>query len=122
MRYTLIDEATGLVLRKRRKPDGEGEPELKPGQIYIVGHDIDARTQLYLDGQVVNKQIPQITLTGTKLENLPNPTKVTITGNGASFHKTITDGTYEFSIDVTGKYTVKCDSRVELPIEFKATI
>ena len=59
---------------------------------------------------------------GVLLENLENPTRIVITGNGESFHRTITDGAYQFLIDTPGNYVIKCESDVELPIEFKVKI
>ena len=82
----------------------------------------DFNTQLFDGVKVKNKQPSKITLTGTKLENLPNSTSITITGNGAIFRREIADGTYTFSIDIPGEYIIKCESRTELPIEFKVTI
>lgn len=102
----------------------ELDPQLLPdeekGEVIIEGHYDNS--VIYRDGKIIEKPESNIILTGTKLENLPNPTKVIITGNGAAFRETIEDGEFEFSIDVPGEYTVKCESRIELPIEFKVTI
>lgn len=89
------------------------------GEIIVKG---DHRGKILVGGQIIDKPVSRITIIGTKLNNLPDPTEITIKGNGAIFRRTITDGVYEFSIDVPGEYTVKCESKVELPIEFKINI
>ena len=57
-----------------------------------------------------------------KLENMPDPTMIEVIGNYSRFRRIITDGEYEFSLDTPGNYKIKCDSGVELSIEFKVTI
>lgn len=112
--YTIFNTVTG---RKRvvLKPRTEGSPTLSDDEIFVEGKHND---KILVDGKIADKPASKITLIGTKLENLPNPTTVTITGHGATFRRIITDGIYEFSIDVPGKYIIKCESRVGLPITF----
>lgn len=104
-------------------------PDEERGEIIVEGH-YDNRV-IYRDGEIVEKPESSIALvnseaaaeTGTiKLTNMPNPTAVMITGNHTTFRESIEDGEFEFSLDVAGEYTVKCDSKIELPIEFKVTI
>ena len=114
MLYTIFSQ-NGQVSRVILKPNSDGYPKLKGGEIYVEG---DHKNKIYLNGQIIDKPKSKITLTGTKLENLPNPTIVTISGNGATFRRTIKDGVYEFSIDEPGNYAIKCESRVGLPITF----
>lgn len=117
--YSIFSSDEGHLIRILGKPKGDGPPAMNEGEIYIEGSH---RDNILVDGQITDKPESRITLTGTKLENMPNPTMVTITGNGATFRRTITDGTYQFTIDMPGEYMVKCESKVELPIEFKITI
>lgn len=118
MLYTIFSQ-NGQVSRVILKPNSDGYPKLKGGEIYVEG---DHKNKIYLNGQIIDKPKSKITLTGTKLENLPNPTIVTISGNGATFRETIEDGEFEFSVDVPGEYVVKCESKVELPVEYKVVI
>lgn len=118
--YTVFSETTGERLRVSSRPKNEGPPPIKAGTVCVEG--FLENTKLYVDGKIVDKSASKIILTGTKLKNLPNATEVTITGNGATFRRTITDGIYEFTLDMPGEYMIKCESGIELPIEFKVTI
>lgn len=99
-------------------------PPLSEGESYIDGGYNDK--YFLVNGKIIDKPTSKIiftgTKTGTKLKNIPNPTTVTITGYGTTFKRVITDGTYKFSVDMPGEYTVKCEPGIELPIEFKVTM
>lgn len=113
--YSIFNKHTGQLMYVTGMPKSTGTPQIKDDQIYIEGK---YSGKVLIDGKISDKPASKITMMGTKLENLPKPTVVTISGNGATFRRIITDGTYEFSIDVSGRYTVKCESKVELPITF----
>lgn len=126
--YTKFDK-DGRPVYTLTAYDEDVLPSLDLGEIYKEGQFDN--TKILVDGEIIEKPESSIVLTNSEataktgtisLTNIPNPTTVTITGNYTTFRRDITDGEYEFSIDVAGKYTVKCDSRVELPIEFKVTI
>ena len=83
------------------------------------------------NNEIINKPESSIILvnseatasTGTIiLSNMPNPTKVHITGNGDTFNRKIIDGSYEFSLDVAGDYIIKCEPDIKQPIEFQVRI
>lgn len=123
--YTIFDKITGAMTRQISKPKNDGPPVVSGNEIYLKGDNcknivvFDERSQAVV---LYDKPKSSITLTDTKLENLPNPTIVTISGNGATFRETIEDGEFEFSVDVPGEYVVKCESKVELPVEYKVVI
>ena len=120
-KYTVFSTITRAQLCVRSKPISDWPPCVSEDEVYREG--VYGKEYILSDDQeVILAPKSAITLIGTKLENLPIPTKVTITGNGATFRRTITDGTYEFSINVPGEYAIKCESRVELPIDFKVNI
>ena len=125
MQYTIFD-SRGVPLRTIK---GYNEPYLESGESYIQGA-YDKR-YILVDGIVVAKPASSITIssyeavasTGTiTLSNMPNPTRVRITGNGDTFIRNITDGSYAFSLDITGSYIIKCEADIELPIEFQVRI
>lgn len=118
MEYTIFSKE-GVSIRIIRKPDADGPPSLNENESYVIGNH---KNKILVDGQITDKPESRITLTGTKLEKLPNPTEVTITGNGARFREIITDGEFYFSIDTPGKYIVKCKSSIELQKEFEVII
>lgn len=121
--FTIFSKTTRLPLRTIAKPNAEGAPELRSAdEVFFEGFFSSKEYFLDNDDKVSLKPESRITLTGAKLEDLPNPTTVTITGNGARFRETIEDGKFEFSVDVPGEYIVKCEAKVELPIEFKVVI
>lgn len=104
-------------------------PDEERSEVLVEGHYDNS--VIYRNGEIISKPESNIILinseataeTGTiRLTNIPNPTEVMITGNHTSFRRDVTDGEYEFSLDVVGEYTVKCDSKIELPVEFKVTI
>lgn len=119
--YYIYSKSDGHGIGIESRPKDDCLINLEPNQAKTLVN-FDFFTQLFLNGMVIDKPASKITLTGTKLENLPNPTTVTITGNSATFVRTITDRAYEFTVDVPGEYMIKCESRVELPIEFKINI
>jgi hypothetical protein len=49
------------------------------------------------------------------ISGLPNPTQVTVEPGGSY---TVTDGTFEFSTEVPGAYTIRCVARNRLPAVF----
>ena len=112
--YTVFN-ADGTRRRLVSKPDADGPPKVGKGRSYLPG---EIKNKLFVNKVLIDKPESKITLIGTKLENLPNPTTVTIAGNGATFRRTITDGIYEFTLDMPGEYMIKCESKVELPITF----
>lgn len=127
--YTIFSKETGVQLRVISKPNASGPPLVTEGEIYRTG--IFGRDSILVGGQVTQKPPPSITINTTQakasietitLSSIPNPTKIIITGNDSCFIRNITDGLYEFSIDVPGNYIVKCETDIELPIEFKVTI
>ncbi len=126
--YTVFSRK-GPIVRIISKPQSDGPPGLKFNETFIPGNHKDKIIFVTEKSQAITlheKPESSITLaTGDgffKLENLENPTRIIITGNHASFHRVITDGEYEFSIDDPGEYLIKCRSDVEQPIEFKVTI
>lgn len=119
--YYVYEKISGAGISIESRPKGDCIINLDEGQDKTLAK-FDFDTQLFDGVKVNDKPFSKIILTGTKFENLPKPTTVTITGNGAIFRETIEDGEFEFSVDVPGKYTAKCESRVELPIEFEVVI
>ena len=115
--------------------DGDLLPELNEGEVYLEGNYDDKNTIISINEKsqaitLCEKESSAITINATvvkagdflKLGNLSNPTTIEITGNHSHFRRVITDGEYEFSLDVPGDYLIKCESGVELPIEFKVTV
>lgn len=126
--YTIF-ASDGTQARKVSKPKADGPPAIDNGETMFEGSYSD--DMVLIDGEIINKPESSIVLvnseataeTGTiKLVNVPNPTEVVITGNHTTFRETIEDGGLEFSLDVAGEYTVKCESKLELPVEFKVVI
>ena len=117
--YSIFNKKTGALKCVIGIPKGLGPPKVSDGQIFLSG---DHKGKILVGDKIIFKPKSKITLTGTKLENLPNPTTVTISGNGATFRETITDGVLRFNIDTPGEYLVRCESDVELPAEFKVTL
>lgn len=133
MEYIIYDKLTGAGICKKTKPDSEGPPfdlDLSFGEEFTyVSFDIS--TQLFLDGQVIEKPESKITINKTSakalaesiiLSNIPNPTIFKMSGNTQTFWQIITDGICEFILDTPGEYTIICESKIELPIVFEVTI
>ncbi|MBW2610678.1 MAG: hypothetical protein JRC68_10105 [Deltaproteobacteria bacterium] len=129
MEYTIIEKATGVVIKKVGRPDFESLiSTVKEGQIYIKGHAIDAKTQLYLDGVVNKSEAPAVinkatmikTTEYTKITGLPEKAKIFVRGIESLFAYNLSDEDteFEFSIDTEGTYSIECKSRVYLPIIF----
>lgn len=123
--YYIYDKITGVGQGIESRPKNDCNIQLSPTQEKTL-KKFDAKIELFQNGKVVGKKDPIVKMSqdakGVLLENLENPTRITITGNGTTFHRVITDGAYQFSIDTPGDYVVKCESDVELPIEFMVTI
>lgn len=127
--YTIFDKTTGKHLCVMGIPKSDGLPKLKKTEIYLPGKYKNKVVFVNEESQAISlhdKSISSVKMSqneqGVLLENLENPTRITITGNGATFHRVIIDGTYQFSIDIPGDYVVKCESDIELPIEFKVKL
>lgn len=127
--FTVFSGTNNTQLYIKSKPVADGPPCLKDDEVYIEGRY--GKEYLLINNEVVLKPESSITISSLEavvsigtitLSNMPNPTRVTITGNGQIFNRNITDGSYSFSLDVAGDYTVKCEADTELPIEFQVRI
>ena len=128
--YTIFSKKSGKNLRRISKPRSDGSPGLNKDEIFFPGEiSPDKILSINEKPQAISlRDKPESSIKmsqdakGVLLENIENPTMIIITGNHASFRRVITDGEYEFSIDEPGEYLIKCESEVELPIEFKVTV
>jgi len=132
--YTIIEEATGIVIKKVGRPDTVSLlSSVKKGQIYIEGYGVDAKTQLYIDGEVVDKVEVPATINKTTIDastetatitNLPKLTRISIIYSDAIMNYRLegSDTTFEFSLDEEGSYTIECMSPVYLNKVFNVEV
>lgn len=126
--YTIFDKNTGAQKFIWNIPSTEDVPQV--GVDEIIKEGTFSSDKILLFNNIFNKQLSKIMISGNKiktkeyitLSNLENPTKVEIQGKNIYFEREIIDNNYEFSFDLPGEYIIKCDSQLELPIEFKIEV
>ena len=127
--YTVFS-STGRALRTILTPNTDCKPIMIEDDGTLVTGAFDSSYML-VEGKPEKKSKSSITINKDKatastetitLSKIPNPTTICITGNDSLFKRIVTDGYYEFSIDIPGVYNVECQSNIELPITFKVKI
>lgn len=114
--FTIYDLSSGEILKNVTTIDEDITSQLADGESYIDAQSNDI-LQYVLDGVIADKSISpaiidknDIVADGVDIatiSNLPNPSTISIRILGISY--VVSDGSFGFTIDTPGSYTIRCD-------------
>lgn len=101
----IIHDNTGKIIRSVFCPESMAEAQCHTGESYLEGRANDA-TQYVLNGQLTERPVMPVTVTGQTLTGAPEGATISINGKAAG----VADGTdIELTFDLPGDYRVKAE-------------